>query len=153
MIRIANIKTIDFNDDYTRVMECIIQYSNIIDQPSKFDVNIGYSNYWQYDTLIKLAGNDELVASLEFNGNEYFTGIVKQMSDEDFILNCIGKNGEDQGTAIFRIEDITEIKVNDLDNRRRLLLYKWRKSTLKEVFRIAKSSFEMVKYYEENCAE
>lgn len=130
LIKIPNIKTIDFNDDYTKVMECVIQYSSVFDQPSKFELNVGYSDHWQYDALVKLARAKDEVASFEVNGNEYFTGFVKEVSEEDFILNCIGKNGEDQGTAIYRIEDVTEVRVSDLDNRRRMLLYKWRKASL-----------------------
>lgn len=70
------------------------------------------------------------MASIEINGNDFFSGFVKDISEEDFILNCVAKNGEDLGTSIFKIEDVTEIRVNDIDDRRRLLLYKWRKSSL-----------------------
>ena len=56
--------------------------------------------------------------------------ISQEVSEEDFILNCVAKNGEDLGTSLFRMEDVTEIRVNDIDDRRRLLLYKWRKATL-----------------------
>jgi hypothetical protein len=129
-IKIANIKTIDFNDDYTKVMECVIQYSSIFDKPTDFHLNIGYSNNWQFDALHKLVTSENQVASFEINGTDYFTGLVTEISQEDFVLNCIGKNGEDQGSAVYRIEDITEIRINDLDNRRRLLLYNWRKASL-----------------------
>ena len=130
VIRIANIKTVDFNDDYTRVMECVIQYSSIFDEPSDFELNIGFTENWQYDSLQKLAQSKNQVASFEINGGDYYTGFVSEISDEDFILKCIGNNGEDHGTAVYKIEDITEIKINDLDNRRRLLLYNWRKASL-----------------------
>ena len=46
------------------------------------------------------------------------------------VLHHVAKNGEDQGTSLFKIEDITEISVNDIDDRRRLLLYNWRKASL-----------------------
>ena len=129
-IKISNIKTIDFNDDYTKVLECVIQYSSIFDKPSDFQLNIGFSNNWQFDALHKLVTSENQVASFEINGSEYFTGLVTEISEQDFILNCIGKNGEDCGNAVYRIEDVSEIRVNDLDNRRRLLLYNWRKTSL-----------------------
>ena len=130
IIRIANIKTIDFNDDYTKVMECVIQYSAIFDEPSSFNLKLGYSNNWQYNALLQLVKAESQVASFEINGGDFFTGLVTKISESDFVLNCIGKNGENQGTAVYRIEDVTEIKINDLDNRRRLLLYNWRKASL-----------------------
>ena len=130
VIRISNIKTIDYNDDYTKVMECVIQYASIFDKPSEFQFAIGFSNNWQLDALQKLVASKNQVASVEINGADYYTGFVTDLSQDDFVMNCIGKNGEDHGTAIFRVEDITEIRVNDLDNRRRLLLYNWRKAIL-----------------------
>jgi hypothetical protein len=45
-------------------------------------------------------------------------------------LHCVGKNGEDLGNAIFKVEDVTEVRVNDIDDRRRLLLFNWRKASL-----------------------
>lgn len=129
-IKLANVKNIDFNDDYTKVMECLIQYSDIIDKPSDFNINLNQSDYWQYNAILQLYKAKEQIASFEINGNEFFTGFVKEHSEEDFILNCVGKNGEDLGTSLFKIEDVTEIRVNDIDDRRRLLLYKWRKASL-----------------------
>jgi hypothetical protein len=70
------------------------------------------------------------MVSFEINGGDFFTGFIKEISEEDFILNCVAKNGEDLGTSLFKIEDITEVRVNDIDDRRRLLLYKWRKASL-----------------------
>lgn len=129
-IKRANIKNIDFNDDYTKVMECLIQYADIIDKSPDFSIDLNQSDYWQYNAVIQLYKAKDQMASFEINGNEFFTGFVNELSEEDFILNCVAKNGEDLGTSLFRIEDITEIRVNDLDDRRKLLLYKWRKAIL-----------------------
>lgn len=129
-IKVANIRNIDFNDDYTKVMECLIEYSSIIDKPSDFSISLNHSENWQFDALRQIYEAKEQMASIEINGSDYFTGFVKAISDEDFILNCVAKNGEDLGTSLLKIEDVTEIRVNDIDDRRRLLLYKWRKSSL-----------------------
>ncbi|MCF6141604.1 hypothetical protein L1S34_09935 [Flavobacterium sp. K77] len=129
-IKVGNIKSVDFNDDYTKVMECLIEYSNIIDQPSLFNLNLQLSDYWQHQAISQLFAAADQIASYEINGNEYFTGFVHSYSEEDFILRCIAKNGEDLGTSLFKIEDVTEIRVNDIDDRRRLVLYKWRKAIL-----------------------
>jgi|LakMenE18May11ns_1017448.scaffolds.fasta_scaffold9519637_1 hypothetical protein len=129
-IKLANIKNIDFNDDYTKVMECLIQYADIIDKPTDFNINLNHSDYWQYNAVVQLYKAKEQMVSFEINGGDFFTGFIKEISEEDFILNCVAKNGEDLGTSLFKIEDITEVRVNDIDDRRRLLLYKWRKASL-----------------------
>ena len=129
-IKVANIKNVDFNDDYVKVMECLIEYSDIIDKPSDFTINLNQAENWQFNAILQLHKAKDQMASFEINGSEFFTGFVKDISDEDFILNCIAKNGEDLGTSLFKIEDVTEVRVNDIDDRRRLLLYKWRKASL-----------------------
>jgi hypothetical protein len=129
-IKLANIKNIDFNDDYTRVMECLIQYADIIDKPSNFNINLNQSDYWQLNAILQLNKTKDEICSFEINGSEFFSGFVKEASEEDFILNCVAKNGEDLGTSLFKIEDVTEIRINDIDDRRRLLLYNWRKASL-----------------------
>lgn len=129
-LRIESIKNIDFNDDYTRVMECLIEYSNIIDKPSEFNINLNQSEYWQYNAILQLYDAKNQIASFEINGGDFYSGFVTEISDQDFIVNCINKNGEDLGTSLFKLEDVTEIRVNDIDDRRRLLLYKWRKANL-----------------------
>ena len=75
-IKLANIKTIDFNDDYTRVMECLIQYADIIDKPSDFNINLNHSDYWQFKAIMQLHNAKDQIASIEINGNDYFTGFV-----------------------------------------------------------------------------
>jgi hypothetical protein len=52
------------------------------------------------------------------------------MSESDLILHCVGKMGEDEGTVIYRIEDVTAVRVNDIENRKRVMLFKWRKASL-----------------------
>lgn len=126
----ANIKTIDFNDDYIKVMECLIEYSDILDKPGINDITFSFIENWQVDMLQQLVSKTDRIASFEINGGDFFTGFVKKISSEDFVLHCIGKNGENQGNALFKIEDITEIRLDDMDDKRRLLLYKWRNSNI-----------------------
>ena len=126
----ANIKTIDFNDDYTKVMECLIEYSDILDKPVANDITISFIENWQVDILQQLVNKTDHIASFEINSSDFYTGFVKKLSSEDFVLNCIGKNGENEGDALYKIEDVTEIRLNDMDDKRRLLLYKWRNSNI-----------------------
>ncbi|TAF71125.1 MAG: hypothetical protein EAZ58_04590 [Flavobacterium sp.] len=111
-------------------MECLIEYSSIIDQPSDFEITLNHSGYWQFEAVKQLCNVKNQISSFEVNGSEYFTGFVIDFSEEDFILHCVGKNGEDLGNAIFKVEDVTEVRVNDIDDRRRLLLFNWRKASL-----------------------
>lgn len=126
--RIAEIKSIDFNDDYTKSLKYIIENSALLENDNDFNLKLNDSEDWQLEVLKQTEGNKDLMVSVEINGSDYYSGFVLIVSETDFILNMVGKFGEDEGRTIFKIEDVTSFRVNDLDDRKRKLLYNWRKT-------------------------
>jgi hypothetical protein len=78
--------------------------------------------------LQQLEGNKDVLVSVEINNDHYYTGFLLMVSETDFVMNSIGKMGEDEDKVIYRIEDVTAIRLNDMDDRKRKLLYDWRKN-------------------------
>ncbi len=126
--RIENIKSVDFDDDYAKAMQCLIDYSTELDKDVLFEVDLNDNEDWQMGILNQLVGSQHVIR-LEINGSDYFAGFITQISELDFVLHCIGKMGEDEGTVIYRLEDVTSVRVNDIENRKREMLFKWRKSS------------------------
>lgn len=126
--KIANIESIDFDDDYSKAMNYLIRHGDELDLIEKYDFEISNNDRWQHEILGNLIGNRELIARIQVNGNNHYCGLVEWADEDHLILNSIGKEGQDLGKSIYRIDDITAIRVNDLDNRKRLLLYHWRHS-------------------------
>jgi hypothetical protein len=62
------------------------------------------------------------------SNSDSYTGFIIKVSDTHFIMHLIGKNGEDEGTSVFKVEDVSSFQINDMDNRRRAMLYIWRKA-------------------------
>ena len=127
--RIENIKSVDFDDDYSKAMQCLIDYSTELDKDEPFEIELNDNENWQTAILKQLVGT-ERVARLEISSSDYFSGFITQMSETDLILHCLGDLGEDEGTVIYRIEDVTAVRVNDIVNRKKLMLFKWRKASL-----------------------
>jgi len=125
--RIDNIKSIDFDDDYAKAMQCLIDYSEELDKDDPFEVVLNDSEEWQLGILKQIQGTKRIVR-LEINGSDCFSGFVIRLSEFDLILRCVGEMGEDEGTVIYRTEDITAVRVNDIENRKRVMLYNWRKA-------------------------
>jgi hypothetical protein len=130
IVQYQDIKSVDFNDDYSKAMQCVIDYSEQLDKEDETILNISDSESWQLEILQQMEGNYEKVISVEINGSDYFSGFIQEVSEYDFILHCVGKLGEDEGTVIYKIEDVTGFKINDIDNRKRAMLFKWRKTNL-----------------------
>ncbi len=127
---IEHFERIDFNDDYIKAMECVIDYSDQIYKPHKMNLIFSQGESFYYSVLKQFTGNKEVIASFEISNDDYYSGYIIEVSELDFVINCVGKNGEDLGMSLFKIEDITSIQLDDVDNRRRNILFKWRKSSL-----------------------
>jgi len=127
---VEHFERIDFHDDYVKAMECVVDYSDQIYKPHKIDLSFSQSENFYRSVINQLIGNKDVIVSFEISNNDYYSGYVTEVSEIDFIINCVGKEGEDLGMSLFKIEDITSIHMDDVDNRRRNILFKWRKASL-----------------------
>lgn len=127
---IERFERIDFNDDYVKAMECVIDYSDEIYKPNPINFVFLQEESYYESVLKQLKGNKNVITSFEISNDEYYSGYILEVSETDFIVNCVGKNGEDLGMSIFKIEDITSVQFDDVDNRRRNILFKWLKAKL-----------------------
>lgn len=120
---------IDFDDDYALAMEHIVENSDKIYISSNH--NIDYSNSDYYVNIFKyFCGNSDVILSFEID-NDFNSGYLVDYSETEFSIHSVGKDGEDLGMSIFKIEDITSVQIDDVDNRRRHLLFQWRKTNKK----------------------
>ena len=128
-LQIAGIQSIDVKDDYAKAMECLIEYSEILEKKPEFMPILNSTEEWQSELINQLSQRSEILVSLEINSG-YFSGYILKATESDFIMNCVGKMGEDEGNVIYRIEDVTEFRLHDWDDRKKDLLFKWRKASL-----------------------
>lgn len=127
---ISNFQQIDYNDDYCKAMQCVVDYSDQIDKINKIDIAFGLNENFYLNILKQFLGETNIVISVQINNDMFFTGYILEVSEEDFSMISIGKMGEDLGISILKVEDISSIQIDDIDNRKRNLLYKWRKASL-----------------------
>lgn len=126
VIKKSDIISIDINDEYAKAMAYIIENNIDISTETDLNLNLNFNKNWQFETLKKIKGNYDFISSIEINNN-YYSGFIKDVDKENFLINLIGKLGEDEGFTMFKVEDITHFKINDFDNRKRLFLYKLKK--------------------------
>ena len=130
IIQISDIKILDFNDDYCKSMQVIIDYANVLEVEDPLDFLLPETDDWNIEILKYMEANYNQITTVEVNNSNYFTGFVSNVSVTHFTLKLIGKIGEDQGISTFKIEDVTGFQINDIDNRKRAMLSKWRKASL-----------------------
>ncbi|MEQ9165039.1 MAG: hypothetical protein RLO12_02180 [Fulvivirga sp.] len=127
--KIENIESIDFDDDYSRAMEYLIKNSELIDVDSEVEIKINNPETWQKDILDDQIGKKDRIVRVQINHNNYYSGFVEWCDEDSLILALIGDEGQGEGKSIYKIEDINAIRVNDLENRKKLLLYNWKKAS------------------------
>lgn len=126
--QIANIVSIDINDDFLISLQYIINNAKKLDKENEIDVEFSGSELWQFKILEENSDRKDRVVSVEINGEDFFCGFIGKVTVTDFMLKCIGKLGEDEGSVIYKVEDVTALRINDLDSRKRLMLYNWKNS-------------------------
>jgi len=127
--QIENIESIDFDDDYSNAMEYLIANSEKIDIEPEIELHIKDHENWQYEILEQQLSNNERIVGIQVNRDNFYSGFVTWIDEDNVILNMVGKEGQDQGKTIFKLEDINAIRINDIENRKKLLLYKWKKAS------------------------
>ncbi|MCP4177324.1 MAG: hypothetical protein GY756_06125 [bacterium] len=68
-----------------------------------------------------------MLVRIQVNRDSYYCGLVDWVNKGNIVLNAVGKEGQDMGKSVYKIDDINSIRINDMESRKRLLLYKWRK--------------------------
>ena len=128
ILPISEIKTIGYNDDYSEAMAFVVENSGKIELQVPYELDYILDEDWQFKTLRQLQGKTDFITSVEIDNNEYFSGFIKEVEEDYLTIQMIGSLGEEEGLELYNICDIRGIKINDLDNRKRLLLYNWRKT-------------------------
>lgn len=124
---IYKIRRID-KDDYCKCLQYVYQNNAELDRESNVTLNIPKDENWVYLTLKEIVGEQDFLVRITITNDSQFSGFVTDVTDEDFALRCIGADGEDEGKLYFMIEDITSFRVNDIEARRRLMIYHYRQS-------------------------
>jgi hypothetical protein len=127
---LSRIQRIDYDDDYCEAMQSVINYSDEIYKPNKINIFPELSDNIYFSIINQFKGDKNIILSIQINNDSYYSGYILDVSELDFSINLVGKIGEDLGISVFKVEDITSINIDDVDNRKRNLLFKRRKTIL-----------------------
>ena len=123
---IENIESIDFDDDYSKAMEYIIDHADELDYESEINLKIKHPDQWQKEILDDQIGKKDRIVRIEVNQENTCSGLVEWSDNNNVVIHRIGKEGQDEGRSLFKIEDISSIRINDIENRKKLMLFNWR---------------------------
>jgi hypothetical protein len=128
--RISQIERIDFDDEYTNAMEHIIKNSDKLEEgkfKSRFYEDLTEEN-WQTQTLKPYEKEKNQLVSIQINQDSFYKGLIEKLDEQTLLFRVIDELGNDKGLSLFKIEDVSSIKINDLECRKRFLLYSLKKN-------------------------
>ncbi len=126
---LSEIERIDFDDSFTNAVEFLANNQKALNKSNytnKFYTDFDDDN-WQNQVLDLYIQERKVMLSIQINTDDYYQGFIEAKNDITFSFRCIGELGDDKGLAFFKIEDVSNIKIDDLECRKRLLLYNNRK--------------------------
>lgn len=129
--KLSNIECVDFDDDYAKCMQYILKHNKELEIQSEIEPEISLTEQWQSDVLEEFVADENVIVRLTIIDDNIYSGIIKWMDSDELLLQILGPLGENKGKTILKIEDISRIRINDINNRKKLMLYKWRKNGMK----------------------
>ncbi|RLZ07788.1 hypothetical protein [Faecalibacter macacae] len=124
---IYKIRRID-KDDYCKCLQYVFENSADLDKEEEVILNIPKEENWVFHTLNVIKGEQDYIVRLAIGNDTRFAGFVTDVTEDDFVLRCIGPDGQDDGDLFFMNDDVTSFRINDLEARRRLMIYHYRQS-------------------------
>ncbi|MCR5862822.1 hypothetical protein LRS05_12085 [Flavobacterium sp. J372] len=79
--KLSDIERVDFNDDYTKAMQVVIDYSLELEKENNSELDLSDDDHWDFTILKQLEGSKNEICSIEINGSTYYTGYVLEVSE------------------------------------------------------------------------
>lgn len=124
--KLENIRSIEFDYSYAKAMEIMIENHFLLDAYEEFDLptSISHSTYDIIDYCFK---NMKLpVISFSYY-EEIYVGEILEYNTEIVTFKSIDNTGVAYAITHLKIEDIETIRIDDIQTRKRKLIYKHKK--------------------------
>ncbi len=123
--KISNIESVELEDDYLKGLDYLISTKS--PQISSFEFILDKSNDWLSKTLTYFKVQHKIIFKIAFDKDNERCGFLIDFDEHFVYLHSIDSSGLDIGKTIVKLEDVQGFKFDDLDCRKRNLLYNWRK--------------------------
>lgn len=126
-IQYSDIKYIITDNNYLKSMQYIIDNNGLPDDNRNAVLPLDNSGDWILQSLIEYKGDRSVVLGIKIDG-DWYLGFVNEVDEAFFSFSELDRNGILIDTCIYKTSDISSIHINELEGRKRLMLYNWRKN-------------------------
>lgn len=115
-------------DDYCKCLTYLMAHQDELDAELPIDFPLEQDENWIFNLLTAINQETRFISRIQLANETRFSGFIADVTEEDFQIKCVGEEGTDEGTLYFHVDDVTSVRMNDLEARRRLILYHYRRS-------------------------
>lgn len=126
-LQYSSINYIITDSEYLKTMQYIIDNNVIIDINKNGVLPLNSSGDWIIETLKEYKNDKSAILDIEIDG-KWYMGFVNDLDEHFFSLTELNREGEVLDDTIYKLSDVSNIHINELEGRKRLLLYNWRAS-------------------------
>jgi len=123
---IENIENVEIDDDYYKSLQILVQQNQKLEIKNIVDSKYNIEGNWRYNILKTFVGKPIIIV-IENHKREKICGFVTKLTEQEILLNPIGLQGIDEGLSLYKLDDIYSIQPDDLECRKRLILYNSKK--------------------------
>ena len=127
--KLVDIKYFETETDYLNGIQLIIDNPiEILKQTFKININNGYLDSFT-NLFESFIGNKDYFIKFEMTDDEIYFGLIEWCDEESFSIKNIHSDGKVIGKSIFKFEDLKLYWIDDLECRKRKILYNKRKAS------------------------
>ena len=120
-----NIESIDFDSDYEKTYECLVNSMNNLDIVEEI-VSFKNSADWKKEYLEEFRQRNEII-SFKVGAENVIYGYVLDLTDKEFTINGVSNIGKEEGKTIYKIDDIKTLRFASVICKLREKFNNWRK--------------------------
>lgn len=122
--KISDIKYFESDTDYLNGIKLLANNQAVV-QKQTYRLNQASNKLDSFVSLFEsFIGSKDYLIKFELEYDEIYFGFIEWCDEENFSIINIDQDGKNTGKAIFKFEDLKVYWIDDLECRKRFLLYK-----------------------------
>jgi hypothetical protein len=127
--KIENIESFETEDDYVKSYQFLVKNKTKIFKQTVKSIKLPDNENWQYE-LLKARFDKGKLVTIELNNDDLVThGYIVDFDESNLAFKPIDNLGNEEGTTIYKIADISGLTIDRVESRKRQALYEWKKKS------------------------
>ena len=127
ILKIEDVETFEFEDDYIKAYQYLFENANKIKEQTVKSLKLPKGENWQYEVAKDLFETKKIVTIEVSNDSTVVNGYIIDFDETHISFKPIDNIGKEEGTIIYKLVDVASFSIDELESRKRQTFNEWRK--------------------------